>query len=595
MTLAPRSRWRWPDIEAARVDRLVAALGLTRPTATLLLARGLDSSAKLTAFLRPAIGGSGSANTFLGGPAAVERLVRAIREDEGILIHGDYDVDGICGGVLYKRGLTLLGARTRLFLPSRFKDGYGVANRAVERAVADGSKVLLTSDTGSQAYEAIDLANQHGIDVVVTDHHQLGLKNPDTPYFINPQQPDCPYPFKGLSGGGIALKVLQAVAAELGSALPLDEYLPLAALSTIADVCPLQEENRALVTAGLELLERTRHPGLRALVATLPREMGTRISARDCSHGLIPKLNAAGRLDSPRLAAELLLCDDASRAKTLAAELEELNRERKQIREAVGDQAIRQADALLGLRSDRAALVLANPHWHFGVVGIVAARIGERYGRPAILLSQHQEQQRKGPDGGPWHYTGSGRAPAGFPLLEALEQCRPYLLHFGGHATAVGLALETGQLEQFRGALEDAMAAIAPTPPSLALDGLLAPSELTLRLIRELQQLEPTGAGNPEPLFAFGPIEITEVQSLGDGSHRRLHGVGPDGKAIQAVHFGCPSAPPPKETPLAIVGTPVRSVWKGVERLEIQVKDIGLWSEVPVALEEAEASCPSTP
>ncbi|HYE80278.1 MAG TPA: single-stranded-DNA-specific exonuclease RecJ, partial [bacterium] len=532
----PRHQWQLPDIDPARVEALGAAMGVSRPLAALLLARGHDSGAKVKAFLRPGFTFRPDGRDFKNGEASVARIVRALRDGEPILIHGDYDVDGTCGAVIFHRALTALGGRTRIFLPNRFKDGYGVAPKAIGWGIREGYKLLITSDTGSQAHEAIQRALDGGLDVVVTDHHQLGERPLATPYFINPQQEDCGYPYKGLSGGGIALKVCLAVAEELGQEIAYDELVPLATLSTIADVCPLTEENRGLVREGLTLFPKVRQPGLRELVHKVLVEHG-KLTTRDLSHGLIPKLNAIGRLGHPQLAVDLLLCSELAKARALARQLEDRNAERKAIQESVAAQAFKQAEQMLATERDLCCLVLASPHWHFGVLGIVAAKVVDKFGVSSILLSQHQEQARKGPDGAPYHYTGSGRAPAGVPLLTALESCRDLLVHFGGHHQALGLAIEAQQLDAFRQRLAETLRTLEVARPVLEIDAHLAPAELDLRLMKELEQLEPCGAGNPQPVFAVGPLYVASSKTVGDGTHRQLVLQDGEGREIRGIHF----------------------------------------------------------
>lgn len=572
MSLSPRYRWRLSGIVPGRAEALSGAAGISRPLAELLLARGIDSKAKLQAFLNPSFGPRPDGRDFLNGEAAVARIVRAIRDGEPILIHGDYDVDGTCGAVIFHRALGKLGARTSIFLPSRFKDGYGVSSKAIGWGIREGYKLLVTSDTGSQAHDAITRALDGGMDVVVTDHHQLGDRPLRTPYFINPQQADCSYPFKGLSGGAIALKVSLAVADAMGQEIDWQELLPLATLSTIADVCPLTDENRGLVRQGLVLFPQVRQPGLRELVHKVIVEHG-RLTAKDLSHGIIPKLNAIGRLGHPQLAVDLLLCTEMAKARGLARQLEERNTERKAIQDAVCDQALKQAAQALAAGSCEHALVLASPHWHFGVLGIVAAKLVDKYGLPAICLSQHQEQARRGPDAAPFNYTGSGRAPAGVQLLTALESCRDLLVHFGGHHQALGVAIEAKNLDLFRQRLEECLATMEIELPALKVDAHLLPHELDFALLKELETLEPCGAGNPQPCFAIGPLFIVSSKTVGDGTHRQFVFSDGAGREIRGIYFGCPQEAPPTGVALAVIATPIKSVWQGQERLELQVKD----------------------
>jgi len=575
-TAATAPHYALPTIEPERIATLAERLQLSSPFAELLLARGIDSSPVLQAYLRPRYSPDPDARHFHNGEALIARLVTAIREGQPILVHGDYDVDGICGSVIYHRGLSALGARVRGFLPSRFVDGYGVSLAAIDSAHKSGIKVLLTADTGSQAHDAIQAGIDAGIDVCITDHHELGATLPNTPWFINPRQPDCKYPYKGLSGGGIAMKVVLAVADALGQPLDPATLLPYATLSTIADVCPLTLENRAIVDQGLTLIQHPSDPGLRALV-DLNRKSGTNLSARDLAFGIIPLLNAAGRIDHPRASAHLLLTDNASEARTKLQELQALNEHRKRITDTVFEQAAQQAEQQLTRDSGLRALVVSGPQWHFGVVGIVAARLVDRYGLPTICLTQHQDQQRH-PDNATFLYTGSGRAPSGIALLTAVQQCRAEIEHCGGHEAALGIGIHEGSIIAFREHLSAAVAALpASTLPPRTLDGRLDPADITPRLLAELARVEPCGAGNPSPRFLIGPFEIEDETGMKGNAHRSLGVHDARGTTWRAVQFNVRPGTAIPQGPIGIIGTPVLNKWKGTSKIELSVEDLIGW------------------
>lgn len=566
-----------PTIETERIVTLAERLQLSRPFAQLLLARGIDSSPALKAFLHPRYTADPDARHFHNGEALIARLVQAIRQSEPILVHGDYDVDGICGSVIYRRGLEALGGRVRGFLPSRFKDGYGVSMTAIDSAVKSGIKIVLTADTGSQAYDATQACLDAGIDICITDHHELGARLPDTPWFINPRQPDCTYPYKGLSGGGIAMKVILAVGEALGKPLDPESLIPYATLSTIADVCPLTLENRAIVNQGLTLIQQPRDPGLRALV-DFTRKAGTSLSARDLAFGVIPLLNAAGRIEDPRASAQLLLAGTASEARAKLQELQALNEHRKRITDTVFEQAAQQAEQQLTRDSGLRALVVAAPQWHFGVVGIVAARLVDRYGLPTICLTQHQDQQRMGAEGGPYLYTGSGRAPDGIALLTAVQQCRAEIEHCGGHEAALGIGIHEGSIIAFRERLSAAVAELpASTSPPRTLDGQLDPADITPRFLAELARVEPCGAGNPSPRFLIGPFEVEEETGMKGNAHRSLGVHDARGTTWRAVQFNVRPGAAIPAGPIGIIGTPVLNKWKGTSKIELSIESLIEW------------------
>lgn len=578
---APGPTVTLPEIELSRVELLMDKLRITRPFATLLLARDYNTSPALKSYLRPEWSPEPGAGAFHNGEALVERLIAAIRRSEPILVHGDYDVDGICGAVIYRRGLESLGGRVRGFLPSRFVDGYGVSLRAVQLAADAGIRLLLTADTGSQAYEAMEACDAAGIALCITDHHELGARLPSTPWFVNPMQPDCRYPYKGLSGGGIALKVVQSVAEGLGIPLDPAPLIPYATLSTIADVCPLTGENRALVTQGLRLMPQVRDAGLFALLEAT-RKPGQPLTARDLAFGAIPLLNAAGRMQDPSVAAQLLLTTSTQDAREQLARLQEFNRQRRDMTESVFRQAALQAEQLLAQQGPQPVLVVAAPQWHFGVVGIVAARLMEAYGVPAIVLTQHQEQCRKGPNGGPYLYTGSGRGPTGSGLLAAVQSCRAHIHHCGGHDAALGIGLDAEAIMGFREAICTAFRAPSEAAPrrTIAVDGQLAPEEITSQLLRELPQLEPCGAGNPPPSFLIGPMQIVKATGMKGDAHRSLDLADSAGRSWRGVQFGVPPQTPWPDGPIGVIGMPVENRWKGRVTTELSVTEVVSWPEV---------------
>src|SRR4029077_2414895 len=374
--------------------------------------------------------------------AAIERIARAIRERERILIYGDYDVDGTSSVVMLTKAFELAGGIASYHVPHRLKDGYGMRPEVVEAAAAQGVKLIVSVDTGIRAAQVVRRANELGIDVIVTDHHLPETELPPALAVLNPNQPDCPYPEKNLCGAGVAFKVIQALLPALG--WPAEKvrrvcqsFLKLVAIATVADVVPVTGENRIIVKHGLAGLRDVRNPGLRALL-DVAGFTGTSIpNAGQVAFRIAPRMNAAGRMATANDVIELFLTEDAERARTLAGQLDTLNAERQKA-EAEILAAILDECARVPVEDRHAALVFAGEGWHRGVLGIVASRIVERFHRPVFVLSQSAEESLA---------QGSGRSIHGFHLLEALEAMPELFLKFGGHMYAAGLTMGSGELE----------------------------------------------------------------------------------------------------------------------------------------------------
>ncbi len=429
-----------------------------------------------------------------GMDRAVQRISKAVSDREPILIHGDYDVDGITASALMARTLERLGAPFATFLPERTVDGYGVSPRAITKAREEGARLIITADCGITAHAPLALAASLGIEVIVIDHHRIPPEGlPEAYAILNPLQEDCGYPFKELSAAGLVFKLSQALVGD--SAF---EFLDLAALSTISDVAPLVEENRILVKKGLERLSLRTNPGLSALgeVAGLKARQ---ITVAHVGFVLAPRLNAAGRMSTPDMALRLLLANSAAETASLAAALDEENKLRQKEERQVTEQAIRQIERTVNFNRER-VLVAVSEGWHPGVIGIVASRLVDRFHRPAIVIALHEGRGK-----------GSGRSIKNFHLFEAMESCRDLFENFGGHAQAAGLqmsgenvALLRERINRFAQEKYPAEIFIKTFPVDLE----IRLEDLRQPFIGELQLLEPHGAGNPKPSFLTRGLEV---------------------------------------------------------------------------------------
>lgn len=442
---------------------------------------------------------------------AVSRIQQAVEEGEPIVIFGDYDVDGVSATAILFECLSNQGAQVRCKLPSRDGGGYGL-NKEILKGLADkGYTLVVTVDNGIAAVEEADYARELGIDLVITDHHLPGEKLPDAVAVVDPNRADDESPFKFLCGAGVAFKLCAALEgcdpAEL-----LDMFGELAALGTIADVMPLTGENRTLVREGLAVLQETMRPGLQALLENAGYA-GKPVTAETVSYGLAPRLNAAGRMDTAAVALKLLLCENEEQAAGIAARLSEINAERQQTEQQILAAALQTIQADPARAHDR-VLVVAGEGWHPGVIGIVASRLMERYGRPAIVISTENGEGR-----------GSGRAPSGFNLHGALAACSSCLIRSGGHAAAAGLLVEEEKIGAFRAAI-NAWAVReypVPEPGTLKLDAAVRLSELDLASVRQLSRLAPFGSGNPVPLLLVQNAVVDGFWPLGsEGRHTRV-------------------------------------------------------------------------
>ncbi len=415
--------------------------------------------------------------------SAVERIMAALQRDEQIAVYGDYDVDGVTSTASLVRFLRSHGGHVLYYIPERQKEGYGVHNSAIDRLAAEGVTLLITVDCGITAVEETEYARQHGMDVIVTDHHECQQALPKAVAVLNPKRPDCDYPFKMLAGVGVVFKLMQAVSSCLGEneSTFFEDYAELAAVGTIADVMPLLGENRILVRYGLEHMKHSSNYGLCALMEQAGLD-AAHITAGSVSFGLAPRINAAGRVGDPADAVAMFLSRTMPEAASYAAVLDAENRARQQEEQAILDEAL----AILAERREydnEPVLVLAAHGWHHGIIGIVASKITERFYKPCILISQEDGVGK-----------GSGRSISGFNLFEALSACAPYLLKFGGHELAVGLTLQADRVEAFRAAINEYAASVLNPEdcvPEIWVDAELPVEYMNLGTVNRLSVMAP--------------------------------------------------------------------------------------------------------
>ena len=520
--------WHPTATDQAAAERLARALGLEPVIARLLVQRGLADPDEASRFLRPSLDHLHDPARLTGIDAAVTRLERAFATGERIVVHGDYDVDGISSTVILRRAMEMLGGNVGHFIPDRLKDGYGLLPSTIDRLHAEGAALLVSVDCGIRGHEAALRARELGLDLIITDHHEPGADLPVAVAVINPKRHDCAYPDKHLAGVGVALKLVQALCSRAGKTAWLPAFVKIAALGTLADVVPLVGENRVIAKLGLDLLSKGPHKvGLRALLEVSGLS-GKRISGYDVGFVIAPRINAAGRMATPDIATRLLLASDdalADEARGLAEQLNAENVRRQQEEAAIVAEArkIVDSDPEIGART---VLVVAGEGWHRGVIGIVASKLVDAYHRPAVVLSIEGDQAH-----------GSCRSIPSFDMLAALESCAPLLDRFGGHKVAAGLALSTGRIREFRGAVNacaDALLGPDDLRPRQRIDAFLGFRELTGKVAAQIVALAPFGAGNPKPVFAATGVEIADGPRRLKERHLKM-AVRQDGRVLRAI------------------------------------------------------------
>jgi single-stranded-DNA-specific exonuclease len=565
----PARRWVFPEpADAAVVGRLGRELGLSASFCRLLVSRGHVEAEGVKRFLRPQKAQIHPPRLLAGMDAAVERLERAVERGETILVHGDYDVDGICSTALFVRALRLMGARAEPFVPHRINDGYDLSEAGIRAAVEVGAAVILTGDCGIVAHEAVERARSLGVDVVVTDHHTPGPTLPRAVAVVNPNRADCGYPDKGLAGVGVAYKVCCALAEALGFPVErLAGFLDLVAFATIADLAPLTAENRALVRWGLKILPQTRNPGLQALLHSAGLGDRSEISAGQVGYILAPRINAVGRMGEAQRGVRLLLTEDAREAERIAAELEEENRWRRE----VDGKTLREAMGLLEASYDADrdwGVVLAAEGWHPGVIGIVASRVAEQIYRPTVLVALGEGEGK-----------GSARSIPGFHLYEALRDCSHHLVRFGGHQAAAGCSILPERLEGFREAFnERARSALTREQlvPQLRIDLELTLAEANEEMCRLLKHAAPFGSSNPTPVFAARRLEIAGVPRVVGSSHLKLT-LASGRERLEAIGFSMSDRIAdfnPALGPLDVAFKLEENVWKGRTTVQARLVDV---------------------
>jgi single-stranded-DNA-specific exonuclease len=566
--IAANRRWVLPKpVPDDSLARLTEQLGLPREFAFLLLNRGLESESDIRAFLSPSLEDLHDPFLMPDMDAAVHRIESAIAGGERILLHGDYDADGMSAVALLTHALQRLGGIVETFVPHRTKDGYDLSEAGLEKAGRIGASLIVTADCGVTALEAVARAGRQGRDVIVTDHHRPGARLPSAVAVVNPMREDSEYPFPGLSGVGVVFKLVQALFERAGiSSREVNQHLDLVALGTVADQMPLQGENRILVRAGLRALAMSRKPGIRAMLNRVGAPDGDSVGTDHVSFRIGPRLNSVGRMGSADTGVKLLVTSDSREAERLAGYLERRNAERRQADQRVYAEVEHQIARQFDPARDSAVVVWGDD-WHPGVIGIVASRIVDATHRPAVVVAFDGEIGR-----------GSGRSTGGFDLHSALEQLSGHLERFGGHEMAAGLSIRRERIEEFAAGLQEIASAEFESgagQEAIQVDAELPIGAADRSLQAWLKRASPFGAGNPAPVWLARGVELRDARGVGpEGTHLRC--VLTDGAAsLEAIGFGLGSRRPEatSEQRFDVLFHFEENRWNGRTRLQARLID----------------------
>jgi single-stranded-DNA-specific exonuclease len=562
-TLSGSERVTEPGI-LALVAELSAAMGISHTAATILVNKGLHLPAAAREFLKPRLSQLTSPELMADRGPATNRLAEAIRKGERICVFGDYDCDGITSAAIMTHALRALGATVAVQLANRFEGGYGVSAAAVARIQGQRPSLVVTCDCGSSDAESLRVLARSNIESIVIDHHLVPSEPLPAVAFLNPRRPDCGFAYKNLASCGLALSVVAALRTQLKASIDLHAYLDLVAIGTVADVAPLDGDNRIMVRAGLERMANSARPGLRMLFERARIESGARITGEDIAFRIAPRLNAPGRMAAPDLALELLLAEDESEAERLADEFEQLQKQRRHAQANMFEEACQDIEAN-GWQNDH-AIVVGRETWSTGIVGILAGKLTEHYGLPVIAIALEGQVGR-----------GSVRAPKGVPLYDSLSQIADCLLRFGGHQAAAGLDVHKDQVSTLRERFSAVCLTHSANEQQQRPNGLsdvtgLDERDDVLQVARDLTQFEPCGEGNRQPrLLVQGKLLAARAVR---GGHLQIELLTARGQSLRAFGLGLGEQADSLPSELGIVGAMRLACFRSVERAEMRIEQL---------------------
>lgn len=555
-------KWEVNEADDILINKIAEEFNVSRLVANIIANKGLKDSHEIEVFLNPRR--SDFHNPFLmpDMEIAVERIIKAINENEKVAIYGDYDVDGITSSTVLKRFLDERGLHADIYIPNRLNEGYGLNENAIREIAETKHTLIITVDCGITGNKEIELAKTLGIETVVTDHHEPAEELPKALAVVDCKRKDNKYPFNGLAGVGVAFKLIQAISIKLG--IKEEEYLKyldLVCVGTISDIVPLVDENRTISKLGLRLVKQTRNVGLKVLLDSIGYQ---KIDSNTISFGVAPRINACGRMGHEKEALKLFLTNNIEEAKKITENLNKYNLERQEIEKRIFNEA---QEMMKNPEEQKLpCIILGKEDWHHGVIGIVSSKITDMYFKPSILLCFEDELGK-----------GSGRSVPGFDLHEALEKCNTYIKQFGGHSMAVGISIEKNNFESFKKHLEEYATTmnVSAIVPVIKIDEKVQLQDIKIQDIKDLELLEPFGEDNKMPLFQISNVKIASIRALSEGKHLKMT-IKDDNKFIDAIGFnlGNLSSEYPIGTKIDVVGNLEINSYKGMGNIQINLKDV---------------------
>ena len=555
-------KWEIYQTNEEKVEKLQEKYKLNRLLSTLLTNRGITEEAEITKFLNPKRSDFYDPFGMPDMEKAAERILKAIKDKEQIIIYGDYDVDGITSVTVLKSFLEERGIQVNVYIPNRLNEGYGLNKTAMEEIAKQGNKLMITVDCGITAVDEVEYAKTFGIETIITDHHEPAEELPKAIAVVDAKRKDNKYECRNLAGVGVVFKLIQALSIKLG----LDpkeylKYLDIVCVGTISDIVPLVNENRTIAKLGIKLVKQTKNVGLRCLLASIGYK---KIDSNTISFGIAPRVNACGRMGQARKALDLFLTNNIEQARKLTDELNECNVKRQEIEKRISDEAIKMLED--PEEQNAPCIILGKENWHHGVIGIVSSKITDMYSKPSILLCFEDEKAK-----------GSGRSIPGFDLHEALENCNRYIEQFGGHSMAIGITIQKDNFQKFKDDIEEYAKSknVSEIVPEIQVDEKIQLQDISIKDVEELSLLEPFGEGNRVPLFQISGLKISSIRALSEGKHLKLF-LKDDNKYIDAIGFNMGNIADKYtiEDKIDIIGGLELNSYNGTEKMQINLKDI---------------------
>ena len=555
-------KWQIYQIDEEKVEEIAKNYNINKLLAIILVNRDIIEQEQIKKFLEPKRNDFYDPYQMPDMEIAVERIMKAIDNEEKIIIYGDYDVDGITSVTVLKSFLEERGIKVEEYIPNRLEEGYGLNKKAIDKIVKDGNQLMITVDCGISAIEEVDYANRLGIETIITDHHEPGNELPKAIAVVDAKRKDNKYPFRNLAGVGVVFKLIQALGMRMGLAeKEYLKYLDIVCIGTISDIVPLVDENRVIVKLGLKLVEQTKNLGLKSIIQSSGYNQ---IDSNTVSFGVAPRINACGRMGHQEEALKLFLATDANEVSELTQKLNEYNKIRQETEKNIYNEAVEEIEK--NKLYDKNTIVIMKENWHHGVIGIVSSKITELYFKPSILLCEEGENGK-----------GSGRSIPGFDLYEALTKCKQSIDKFGGHSMAIGINIKKDKFEEFKEELEKIAEEqnIKEIIQILKIDAQIRLDDINKEMVESLKQLEPFGEENKMPVFAFRNLKINSIRALSEGKHLKLT-LKDNKNIVNAIGFNLGELSNEYKIgdKVDVVGNLEINTFNGVSNIQINIKDI---------------------